>query len=347
MTDFKLAIAHNKGSFSDVWIEYCQDNSIDYKLVDCYSTTIMEELKECDALMWHWHHNDHKAILFARQLTYSLELVGKKLFPDTKTVWHFDDKVGQKYLLEAIEAPMVKSYVFYTKESAVKWAKNTDYPKVYKLRGGAGASNVRLIRDKSSALRYIKRAFGRGFGVNRFSTFKERWWQVRRDKTVQSLINLLKSIGRIIIPNSRLANMPIDKNYIYAQDFIPGSDSDIRVVIIGNRALAIKRMVRDGDFRASGSGNFIFDPACIPMQCIETAFKTSKKLQSQSVAYDFIISNSQPLIIEISYAFTHSVFLNCTGYWSNNLQWQESKICPAMFMIEDLINDLRAENEPS
>ena len=37
-------------------------------------------------------------------MTYALEHKGIKVFPDSKTCWHFDDKVGQKYLFEELKA---------------------------------------------------------------------------------------------------------------------------------------------------------------------------------------------------------------------------------------------------
>ena len=70
------------------------------------------------------------------------------VFPNFNTAWHFDDKVGQKYLLEAIDAPLVPSYVFYSKEMALKWLEQTQFPKVFKLRGGAGSANVKLVQDE-------------------------------------------------------------------------------------------------------------------------------------------------------------------------------------------------------
>ena len=112
----KIAICYNKNSFAERWIDYCKEKNIFYKIVDCYNSNIIEELEDCDALMWHHHHAIHKDILFAKQLLYSIECSGKKVFPNFNTCWHFDDKVGQKYLLESIKAPLVPSYVFYTKK---------------------------------------------------------------------------------------------------------------------------------------------------------------------------------------------------------------------------------------
>jgi len=334
-----IAIHHKENGFSQKWIEYCETNNIKYKLVNCYDNDIVAQIEECDALMWHWHHNNPKDILFARQLIYSIEMMGKKVFPNSKTVWHFDDKVGQKYLLESIKAPTINSYVFYDKQEAIKWIGKTTLPKIFKLRGGAGSENVKMIDTYEKAITYINQAFGTGFtGYNRFHSFKEKVWSFQRDKTFKSFINIAKGIGRVFIPHSTNKLLPIEKGYLYAQDFIPNNDSDIRVIIIGNRAFAIKRMTRDGDFRASGSGNIIYESTAIPQECIKIAFETTTKLQIQSAAYDFVFLNDKPLIIEISYGFAQSGYLDCPGYWNDNLEFIEGRFTPEFFMIEDLIN---------
>src|SRR5512138_2282896 len=98
----KIAIHNTPGSFSDYWIDYCARNKIDYVKVNCYSTNIIEQISDCDGLMWHFYHNSPKAFICAKQILYSIQASGKTVFPDFHTVWHFDDKVGQKYLLEAL-----------------------------------------------------------------------------------------------------------------------------------------------------------------------------------------------------------------------------------------------------
>ncbi len=44
----KLAIHHQSGndSYSDRWIEYCRNNKIEYEIVNCYDTDIIEQLKK-------------------------------------------------------------------------------------------------------------------------------------------------------------------------------------------------------------------------------------------------------------------------------------------------------------
>src|SRR5690625_3021554 len=66
-----------------------------------------------------------KDVMAARKILFALEHAGVQVFPDFRTAWHFDDKVAQKYLLEAIGAPLVPSYVFYDKEQALTWVRAT------------------------------------------------------------------------------------------------------------------------------------------------------------------------------------------------------------------------------
>jgi hypothetical protein len=340
-----IAIHHRHESFSNnfsnKWIEYCEKENIQYKIVNCYDSDIISHLDDCDGLMWHWAHYDYKAALFARQLTYSLEQIGKFVFPNRPTCWHFDDKVGQKYFLEAIGAPLVPTYVFYDKEQALQWISKTMFPKVFKLSGGAGSENVRLVKNKNYACKLIKTGFSKGFKAkNRINFLKERIWQFKRDRDIGSFLNISKGFARLIIPTETEKKFNPEKNYVYFQDFIPQNDYDIRIIVIGKRAFAIKRMVRKGDFRASGSGNIKYEPSEMPVGCVKIAFEITERIRAQCLAYDFVFSNGKPLITEISYGFARRVYLPCPGYWTEKLEWIAGNFFPEYFMIEDFIHNM-------
>jgi glutathione synthase/RimK-type ligase-like ATP-grasp enzyme len=338
----KIAIHNRPGSFSDKWILYCKIHQIGYKVVNCFDTNIISQLNDCDGLMWHWAQWDSKAILFARQLAHSLEHIGKKVFPNMNTCWHFDDRVGQKYLLESLDAPLVKSYVFYDKNEALKWANTSSYPKVFKLRGGAGSVNVKLVRNKKQCQKLINTAFGKGFRVtDKKNGIKDRFIKLRRDKNPDAFIHVLKGFGRLVFPKYDERMRGRDKGYIYFQDYITNNNYDIRVIIIGERAFAIKRIVRKNDFRASGSGNIIYKKKEIPITCIKSAFKWAVKLDTQNVAFDFVFDNEKIMLVEISYAFSQESYLSCPGFWDKQLNWHRSKFIPEFFMIEDFLYALK------
>lgn len=339
----KLAIHQEAKSFSDRWIQYCEENKVPYKIVDCHDSDIIQQLDDCDGLMWNWNQNDYKAALFVRQLTLSLEKKGKKVFPDVNTGWHHDDKVGQKYLLEAIDAPLVKSDVFYTKQSAEKWLDQTSFPKVFKLRGGAGSINVKLVGSRSEAQSLVDTAFGKGFPqIDNWGRLKDKCWVLKRDKNLEAVKGIFKGIGRLFILTDLARFSQREKGYIYFQEFLPNNTYDTRLVIIGNRCFAVRRYTRENDFRASGSGIKAYGPELFDHQSIKIAFEITKKLGAQSVAFDFIWDGDTPKIVEISYCFVMGAFYDtCPGYWDSSLQWYQQEVNPQRFMIEDFINSLK------
>jgi len=334
-----IAIHLTKDSFSDRWISYCEEKHIEWKLVDCYRTDIVQQLEDCGALMWHFSQNSPKAMLFARQLLYSIESSGKKVFPNFNTVWHFDDKVGQKYLLESINAPFVQTRIFYDRNEAMEWASQTTYPKVFKLRGGAGSQNVRLVRGRKSSKNLIRRAFGNGFpSYDPSESLMERWRMFRLGMT--NFMDLVVGVGRFLIPPPYSRIRGRERGYIYFQEFISNNDHDIRVVVIGNKAFAIKRMVRKDDFRASGSGNILYNKELFDENTIRVSFELAEKLKTQCVALDFVYQDKNPLLVEISYGFSPSGYDPCPGYWDSNLQWHQGKFNPYGWMVDDLIDSI-------
>jgi glutathione synthase/RimK-type ligase-like ATP-grasp enzyme len=333
-----IAIHKNQTGFHPRWVEYCKKNNINYKIVDCYSNDIIAQLQDCNALMWHFSQSNSKDIIIAKQIMFTLEHVNFKVFPDFKTAWHFDDKVAQKYLFEAIEAPLVPSFAFYDKTKALNWAAQTNYPKVFKLRGGAGSANVKLAKNRQDANYLIKKAFGKGFSqYEGWSNLKERWRKYKEGKTS------LKDIGKGIL---RLGYQPYyskiigrERGYVYFQEFMPNNDSDTRIILIDNKAFALKRMVRKGDFRASGSGECYYTKEEFDERCVKIAFETNKKINSQCIAYDFVFDqNNNPLIVEISYGFVPSVYRDCPGYWDEKMNWYEGKFRPEDWMVNSVLN---------
>jgi hypothetical protein len=339
----KISIHNRPGSFSDRWISYCKAKNIVYKIVNCYDSDILIQIKDCDGFMWHWHHADYREQNFARQLIFSLEAMGIKVFPSFKTCWHFDDKVGQKYLLESMNAPLVPSFVFYDSSTALKWIEDTDFPKVFKLRGGAGSQNVQLVNSKNKAISLVKKGFGGGFPlVSSWSIIKQQVWVYRRDKNFKVLMQIIATIVRSLLTNEEFNLLPRQKGYVYFQDFIPENNFDDRIVVIGNRAIAVRRYNRKNDFRASGSGVKSYDPQQFNKDAIRTAFGISEKIGCQSMAYDFIYAGTQIKLVEISYGFAMGEFYDrCPGYWDQNLNWHDDNVDPQRYIIEDFIRNLK------
>lgn len=334
----KIAIHHRPGSFSDQWINYCNAQKIEYKLVNAYSNDIMYQLSDCDVFLWHHSNHDYRDAIFAKQLLFSLKNRNIIIFPDFNTNWHFDDKVGQKYLLESINAPLINSYVFYTKKEALEWIEETKFPKVFKLRGGSGSSNVKLITNKKNAKKIIRKAFGKGF--EQFDKINHLKFRINNYKSgKEGFSAIIKGLVRTLIGKKYSNNSPKEKGYVYFQDFIPDNTFDTRIVVInGEFAAAERRFVRDGDFRASGSGKYSYDH--INLEALKVAFNVARKLSLQTVAFDFVLNNNNsPLIVEVSYGFGVDGISRAPGYWTNDLVFHHQQFIPEEMILTSLIKD--------
>lgn len=330
----KIAIHHEDWAFSTNWIKYMDKKKIDYKVFNFYDSDIIDQIRDFDIVMWHHTHLYAKDKIFAKQLLFALEQAGKKVFPNFNSNWHFDDKLGQKYLFEALDIPSPNSYAFYSKKDAVAWVNKTTFPKVFKLRAGAGSYNVSLVHNKSQAIKLVNKAFGAGFPIySKWNNLKDTYAAFKRGTA--PFFNVMKSMGRVLYSTNLARTLGREKGYVYFQDFLPNNDHDIRVIVIENKAFAIKRLVRDNDFRASGSGKVQYDKNLFKEELIFKSFEMAKKLNTQCVGFDFVFDkNNNPLVVEINYGFDQRVYLDCPGYWDNNLNWHEGKFTPEEWMVE-------------
>lgn len=339
----KIGIHKNDGGFGKFWIKYCQENNIPFKLVNCYDNEIIKELSDCDALMWHHNHANPKDLLFAKELLFSLETSGKVVFPDIKTTWHFNDKLGQKYLLEAMDLPLVPTYVFFSKKEALEWIADTVFPLVFKLRNGAGSRNVRLIKNKTEAKRLIHQAFGRGIRpYNSIGAIRDSLRRYRMGKVDYK--EVIKSFLHIVYPIQLERSMGHEKGYVYFQKFIPDCKYDIRIQLVGERIWAMLRPIRKNDFRASGSGEIVTGPEKIPIEALKLSLQVVRSLGLQCAAIDILPARDGFYITEISYAFGIGPEDMEVGYWDSNLNWHPGEMNPFGWMVEDLISRFNAKH---
>ncbi len=334
----RLAIHPKKGSFTDRWTSLCHDRGLECRLVNCFDSGIVGQVSDCDALLWHPAHYVAEDMLLARQLIQALECRGLLVYPSTPTFWHFDDKVAQKYLLEAIGAPLVPTHTFFSLEDALAWIEGARFPLVFKLRRGAGSRNVRLVPDADTARRLVRRAFGRGFkpiaGYLRDSAVN-----VRRHRRAGDVLGVLRRLPRSVYRIHRTNRlMPRERGYVLFQDFVPDNAFDTRITVIGKRAFGFTRNVRPGDFRASGSGDIVYDDRRIKMECVSSAFTAAARIGAQSIAFDFVIYPSgEPRMVEISFGFAAKPVFDCAGHWDQDLNWHEGHCWPQDAILDDVL----------
>ena len=332
-------------TYSPYWIKYCQEHQYDYQTFDPYDVEIVDKIRDYDIILFDHNQSDYKDVLFAKQLLFSLEQAGKVVFPNFRTSWHFDDKLGQKYLFEALGIQSAKSWVFYDKKSAYKWIETTDFPKVFKLRGGAGSANVMLAHNAREAKRFVKRAFGKGFAQFRGRDYVRDRYKAYKAKKI-TLKDLIRSCGRLIISTEYAKMHAPEKGYAYFQEFIPNEGYDLRFSMCGEKAIAMKRYVRIGDFRASGSHICSFATEDIAKDAVEFAFECNDRLKMQACSIDLVrhIDNKQYYVVEVSYGHGMIEEGSSHGYWTRDGQHHEADFISINWILEEIV-DQWSKNE--
>lgn len=334
----KIAV-HVSGQelFDKKWIQYINmQEDCEAVKVNLKKSDVLDEIKNCDGVMWHFLHNPWEKDIAQKILT-TIEMYCKiPVWPNYETRWHFDEKVTQHFMFHAMNVPSVPSWVFFQQDEAYEFAeKFAEYPLVYKLSVGAGAANVKMVANQNEAFKLIKTMFQEGvypYTENEFSA------SVPFQKRLLDGMNYVIKSKRIMPP----WYYELQKNYIYFQKFIPNNSRDIRVTIIGDRAFAFSRKNRENDFRASGSGKIDYNLTYVPLEAIQIAFQISQKNHFQSMAYDFLIDEQgRPLVSEMSYGYLDTAVYDCSGYWDAELKWHEGHIWPEQAHIDDFICLLR------
>jgi hypothetical protein len=337
----------SRQSFSDRWIAKAQELGHEVRIVDVYRNDIIEHLRECDGFMWRFPHAPFPRLFAKRLLAVAEKGLGLVVFPDCNTSWHYDDKVAQRYLLEAAGIPTAKTWIFWKREDALNFCRSANYSLVIKLAGGASSQNVRLLKDFGEAEYWLNQLFYSGvFSLERPTS-----------TNLRVILKRLRPSARLLLkglhPNPGFL-FELQKNYLMVQEFLPNNPHDTRVTVIGNRAFAFRRFNRPDDFRASGSGNFDTDYGAIDLGFIRLGFKTARALGTQSVAIDGLYRDNECVTTEISYTYASWVVHECPGHWelegdaeSGRLIWKTGQMWPEDAIMEDFLARLKSRKKAS
>jgi len=120
------------------------------------------------------------------------------------------------------------------------------------------------------------------------------------------------------------------------------NDWDYRVLTIGNRGFAYKRVNRPNDFRASGSGNLLFvGPEEIDFEVIELCYRVSCENGFECMAYDVLRDNDgRWVILEFSYTFPHDYGLvDCPHYYRmpEGEVVKQDRVFPSEYIVCDFV----------
>lgn len=334
MSDVSIAIVksdfhgRHSGSWSDEWLLQCKEMGLKHELVDWRKAGSFEHLTDFDIVLWHYSHYSSDEMRFAAGMLEALSDSGCKVFPDYAESRHFDDKVIQSYVLKGLNIPAPSNYCLHSKIAVEEWANRVGcFPVVAKLRSGSGSNNVILIHNESELSKYSSTMFGKGISATP-SPFLKIKSNVASSKNAKVFYNRLKRAPEFLFTLMQSIGGQKEKGYVYLQEFVPGVDYDLKIVVVGDKLSFIGRSVRKGDFRASGGGGIFYDKKLVSKTLIDSAFEAAKKLGSDCIGFDYIIdpATQKPLVLEMSYGFSHQALLSSGGYFDRDGNWYDEPL---------------------
>ena len=264
----------------------------------------LQRARRCEAVIWR-PNLDAPYCEEAREKIYFLEhVLGKRVFPNWSTFWHYDNKRAQAYLFETLQVPTPRTFVSYSLSETLAYIDRATFPLVSKGAGGASAEAVHLLRDATAARREAARVFRTPL-------------YTRALRRLGIRLELRRETGRA---------------YVLWQEFVAANPRDLRVTVIGQRdAFAFHRGNRPDDFRASGSGRIEYGLS-VSEADIRLCVDLCRQQGFDCMAFDILRNGGTAQIVEMSYTFNDRAVYNCPGHYvvagDGRLAYQEGHVWP-------------------
>lgn len=242
------------------------NNSINYEYYDIMANDWLAKASKYDVIIWHMTSDPATQEIATNKLYILDKILGKKCHPSFDEIWTYEDKINMHYLYQAHNLPEIPTFVSHDKEDALKYAKNAKYPIISKLVTGSSS-----------------------FGVEKISSFKEA------KRIIDSSFSYKGN--KTYFPYQR------QKDYVLFQEFIPGAEFDLRIIVVGDKLFGYYRYPNKGDFRASGAGNY--EKKEIDAEALELAYTVKEKFNCTFLATDLLYSKSN----QCYYIIESSIFI--------------------------------------
>lgn len=205
------------------------------------------------------------------------------LLPSYELFRCHEDKAFQEVVRRGIGLGRPGGLLFGSLRELEQHRDSLDFPCVLKLPAGFGSSSVWRVDSYNQCCELIRKLFSARVSLAR-KTVRGLKWLLRLEST--SMDRVGGPVGRFVI-----------------QDFIPQLEHDWKVLVFGDRYYALKRLVRTGDFRASGSGRLVF--ARPSDMLLDFARDCKERLNTPFASLDIVESEDGRDFFLIEFQATH------------------------------------------
>lgn len=214
-------IALQDDEVNDYFKKSCQELNLGYDIFDPCDETFIEKIKNSSIqrfIVRPSHKTQLVRQMFLEKIDILVNELGKDIYPTIKEQKIYEAKRTLAYFLQANDIPHPRTWVFYTKNQALEFVEDAEFPLVFKTHNGAGASGVEIVKTKRQAISLIKTIFDSYYLNKSITDFRD-----------------------------------IDYGYILFQEFIEGA-REHRIIKIGESWMGHEKALNGTSEFMSGSG---------------------------------------------------------------------------------------------
>ncbi len=239
---------------------------------------------------------------YIEDIVFYLEISGFKIIPKYKYLRANNNKVFMELLRDQIseESPLyMASKVFGVKEELDSILDSVIYPIVVKNAEGACGVGVFKADAKKELVRVIK----------------------KMTKT-PGLYNNIKDLIRSYIHKGYLRESKYRNKFIIQQQ-IEGLSNDYKILCYREKCFVLYRGNRDNDFRASGSGKFLFRDD-LPEGILEYAYSIQNYFDVPNISLDIAYDGKRFYLLEFQFLYFGTTTLEKSHHYFHriNSEWQ-------------------------
>jgi glutathione synthase/RimK-type ligase-like ATP-grasp enzyme len=220
---------------------------------------------------------------YIEDILLGLKIQGATLIPEFCYFRAHHNKVFMEILRElhgSAQMKTLRSWCFGTFEDYCADERiNRNEAHVFKLAAGAQSKNVELMLSREMH-----------FSIPKKNTLSFDWYYW--------IIDQIKPFLKNKYPSYRKKSH-LRKKFII-QEFVQDLDGDFKVLIFWDKLFVLTRKLKEGDFRASGSGKFSFSKN-VPFQVLEFSLEVFRCFDAPFIGLDVGFKNGTPYLLEFQF----------------------------------------------
>jgi glutathione synthase/RimK-type ligase-like ATP-grasp enzyme len=176
----RFGIVRNSAQYHKHFVQACIEESVPFRVLDLYREDWLQKVRDagCQVLLvWPDATRTDLAAMVKDRISI-LSSLGLPSVPSGREIWMYEDKRRTAYWLEAKQLPHPRTWIFYEREEAERFASACQLPIVFKLPFSAAGTGVRILRSRFALKAVVRKALGRGFVAAGYDRRDRQWGSV-------------------------------------------------------------------------------------------------------------------------------------------------------------------------